>query len=155
MTLPLMSNVIQELEDLQKDLPHYLRNLSSDDADVLVWDVLLLPERSPYNLRAFNVRISFPEDYPMSPPTVTFTTKIYHPNVGDDGQVCLPIISHQNWNPSTKAYQALKALNELVNEPNLAEPLRLELADLLTLDSEKFHSDAEKFTLQFGVPRPS
>ncbi|CAK6449370.1 unnamed protein product [Pipistrellus nathusii] len=147
--------VAKELEDLQKDLPHYLRNLSSDDADVLVWHVLLLPERSPYNLRAFNVRISFPEDYPMSPPMVTFTTKIYHPSVGDDGQVCLPIISHQNWNPSTKAYQALKALNELVNEPNLAEPLRLELADLLTLNSEKFYSDAEKFTLQFGVPRPT
>lgn len=50
---------------------------------------------------------------------------------------------------------ALKALNELVNEPNLAEPLRLELADLLTLNSEKFYSDAEKFTLQFGVPRPT
>lgn len=37
----------QELEDLQKDLPQYLRNLSSDDADVLVWHVLLLPVSVP------------------------------------------------------------------------------------------------------------
>ncbi|KAK1335800.1 hypothetical protein QTO34_003595 [Cnephaeus nilssonii] len=147
--------VAKELEDLQKDLPHYLRNLSSDDADVLVWHVLLLPERPPYNLRAFNVRITFPEEYPMRPPTVTFTTRIYHPNVGIDGQVCLPIISDNNWKLYTKAYQVLEALNVLVNKPDLGEPLRLELADLLTQDSEQFYRSAEEFTLQFGEPRPS
>nr|KAF6325960.1 ubiquitin conjugating enzyme E2 L6 [Myotis myotis] len=129
--------VAKELEDLQKDLPQYLRNLSSDDADVLVWHALLLPEKPPYNLRAFSLRINFPEEYPMRPPTVTFTTKIYHPTVGIDGQVCLPIIS------------------VLVNNPDLGEPVRLELADLLTLDSEQFHRRAEEFTLQFGEPRPS
>lgn len=120
-----------------------------------MWHALLLPERSPYNLRAFEVRVSFPEDYPMSPPAVTLTTKIYHPNVGVDGQVCLPIISHQNWKPFTKARQALQALNELVNKPDLAEPLRLELADLLAQNSEEFHRSAERFTLQYGEPRPS
>lgn len=41
----------------------------------------------------------------MRPPTVTFTTRIYHPNVGIDGQVCLPIISDNNWKLHTKAYQ--------------------------------------------------
>lgn len=34
---------LQELEDLQKKPPPYLRNLSSDDANVLVWHALLLP----------------------------------------------------------------------------------------------------------------
>ncbi|XP_036181718.1 ubiquitin/ISG15-conjugating enzyme E2 L6 isoform X1 [Myotis myotis] len=147
--------VAKELEDLQKDLPQYLRNLSSDDADVLVWHALLLPEKPPYNLRAFSLRINFPEEYPMRPPTVTFTTKIYHPTVGIDGQVCLPIISNENWKPSTKTYQVLEALSVLVNNPDLGEPVRLELADLLTLDSEQFHRRAEEFTLQFGEPRPS
>ncbi|XP_036181720.1 ubiquitin/ISG15-conjugating enzyme E2 L6 isoform X3 [Myotis myotis] len=91
----------------------------------------------------------------MRPPTVTFTTKIYHPTVGIDGQVCLPIISNENWKPSTKTYQVLEALSVLVNNPDLGEPVRLELADLLTLDSEQFHRRAEEFTLQFGEPRPS
>ncbi|XP_036181719.1 ubiquitin/ISG15-conjugating enzyme E2 L6 isoform X2 [Myotis myotis] len=112
-------------------------------------------EKPPYNLRAFSLRINFPEEYPMRPPTVTFTTKIYHPTVGIDGQVCLPIISNENWKPSTKTYQVLEALSVLVNNPDLGEPVRLELADLLTLDSEQFHRRAEEFTLQFGEPRPS
>ncbi|XP_064432476.1 ubiquitin/ISG15-conjugating enzyme E2 L6 isoform X2 [Mirounga angustirostris] len=95
----------RELEDLQEKLPPYLRNLSSDDADVLVWHVLLLPEEPPYNLKAFHLRINFPENYPFKPPTVTFTTRIYHPNVGHNGSVCLPIISRENWKPHTKTCQ--------------------------------------------------
>uniref|UniRef100_A0A2K6GIA6 Ubiquitin conjugating enzyme E2 L6 n=1 Tax=Propithecus coquereli TaxID=379532 RepID=A0A2K6GIA6_PROCO len=83
--------VAKELEDLQKKPPQYLRNLFSDDANVLVWHALLLP---------------------------------------------------------------LEALNVLVNKPNLGEPLRVELADLLTQNPELFRRNAEEFTLQFGVDRP-
>uniref|UniRef100_A0A8P0T0M8 E2 ubiquitin-conjugating enzyme n=1 Tax=Canis lupus familiaris TaxID=9615 RepID=A0A8P0T0M8_CANLF len=145
----------QELESLQAKLPPYLRDLFSDDADVLVWHVLLLPEKPPYNLKAFHLRISFPEDYPFKPPTVTFTTRIYHPNVGHDGDVCLPIISKENWNPHTKACQVLEALSVLVNRPDLGQPVRVELADLLTRDPELFNRKAQEFTLQYGVDRPS
>ncbi|TKC46100.1 ubiquitin/ISG15-conjugating enzyme E2 L6 isoform X2 [Delphinapterus leucas] len=147
--------VAKELEDLQKELPRYLRNLFSDDANVLVWHALLLPEKPPYNLKAFNLRISFPEEYPFKPPTVTFTTRIYHPNVDSNGRVCLPITSKENWKPFTKTCQVLEALNLLVNKPELGQPLRLELADQLTQDPELFNRRAEEFTLQFGVDRPS
>lgn len=145
----------QELEELQEELPQYLRNLDSDDANVLVWRVLFLPETPPYNLKAFNLRISFPGDYPLKPPTVTFTTRIYHPNVDSDGQICLPIISKDNWKPYFRAYQVLEALNVLVNTPDLEQPVRVELADLLTQDPELFYKKAEEFTLQYGENLPS
>ncbi|KAM9081352.1 ubiquitin/ISG15-conjugating enzyme E2 L6 isoform 2-T2 [Megaptera novaeangliae] len=112
-------------------------------------------EKPPYNLKAFNLRISFPEEYPFKPPTVTFTTRIYHPNVDSSGRVCLPIISKENWKPFTKTCQVLEALNVLVNKPELGQPLRLELADQLSQDPELFNRRAEEFTLQFGVDRPS
>ncbi|XP_055456727.1 ubiquitin/ISG15-conjugating enzyme E2 L6 [Psammomys obesus] len=147
--------VAKELEDLSKQLPPYLWRLSSDDANVLVWHTLLLPDQLPYGLKAFRLQIDFPREYPLKPPTLKFITKIYHPNVGEDGLVCLPLISRENWKPYTKAYQVLEALNVLVNRPNLEEPVRLELADLLTQNPEKFWKKAEEFTLQFGVDRPS
>ncbi|XP_039100938.1 ubiquitin/ISG15-conjugating enzyme E2 L6 [Hyaena hyaena] len=147
--------VAKELEDLQAKLPPYLRNLFSHDADVLVWHTLLLPEKPPYNLKAFHLRISFPEDYPLKPPTVTFTTKIYHPNVGHNGEVCLPIISKENWKPYTKTCQVLEALSVLVNTPDMTQPIRLELADLLMQDPELFHREAREFTLKYGADRPS
>ncbi|XP_060246330.1 ubiquitin/ISG15-conjugating enzyme E2 L6 isoform X1 [Meriones unguiculatus] len=212
--------VAKELEELSKQLPPYLRHLSSDDANVLEWRTLLLPDLStqvlnlshstqvlnlshstqvlnrshstqirklrfrgemwlthgnrakprvrlscragqcscdqlPYGLKAFRLQIDFPREYPLKPPTLKFITKIYHPNVGEDGLVCLPLISRENWKPYTKAYQVLEALNVLVSRPNLDEPVRLELADLLTQNPEQFWKKAEEFTLQFGVDRPS
>lgn len=147
--------VAKELEELQEELPQYLRNLDSDDSNVLEWRVLFLPETPPYNLKAFNLRISFPGDYPLKPPTVTFTTRIYHPNVDSDGQICLPIISKDNWKPYFRAYQVLEALNVLVNTPDLEQPVRVELADLLTQDPELFYKKAEEFTLQYGENLPS
>ncbi|XP_069888403.1 ubiquitin/ISG15-conjugating enzyme E2 L6 isoform X3 [Dipodomys merriami] len=99
--------VAKELEDLQEALPPYLRHLSCDDANVLVWHALLLPDQPPYHLRAFRLRIDFPREYPLKPPTIKFTTKIYHPNVDENGQVCLPLISTVNWKPHTKICQGL------------------------------------------------
>lgn len=147
--------VAKELEDLQQELPPYLQHLYCDDANVLVWHALLLPDKPPYHLKAFNLRIDFPKEYPFKPPTVTFTTKIYHPNVSESGQVCLPLLSKENWKPYTKTCQVLEALIMLVNEPNPREPVRVELADLLLQDQEQFKKKAEEFTLQFGVDRPS
>ncbi|XP_040495062.1 ubiquitin/ISG15-conjugating enzyme E2 L6 isoform X1 [Ursus maritimus] len=145
----------QELEDLQAKLPPYLRDLFSDDSDVLVWHVLLLPEKPPYNLKAFHLRIDFPEDYPFKAPTVTFTTRIYHPNVGHNGRVCLPITSRENWKPHTKTCQVLEALSVLVNRPDLEQPVRVELADLLVQNPELFTREARDFTLKYGADRPS
>ena len=33
---------------------------------------------------------------------ITFKTKIYHPNIDEKGQVCLPIISPENWKPAIR-----------------------------------------------------
>ena len=67
--------------------------------------VSLLQQHPPYNKAAFKVQLDFPAEYPFKPPKVTFKTKIYHPNVDEKGQVCLPITMPDNWKPATKAEQ--------------------------------------------------
>lgn len=68
-------------------------------------NITQLQENPPYNKGAFRIEIAFPAEYPFKPPKVTFKTKIYHPNVDEKGQVCLPIISAENWKPATKTDQ--------------------------------------------------
>jgi ubiquitin-conjugating enzyme E2 L6 len=43
----------------------------------------------------------------------------------------------------------------LVNKPNLEEPVRMEIAYLLSENPELFRRKAEEFTLRFGLDRPS
>lgn len=64
-------------------------------------------DNPPYNKGAFWIEISFPCEYPFKPPTIRFRTKIYHPNVDEKGEFCLPIISAENWQPSTRIDQGM------------------------------------------------
>lgn len=41
--------------------------------------------------------------YPFEPPKVTFCTKIYHPNIDDQGRICLDLLKlppNGSWKPS-------------------------------------------------------
>lgn len=69
----------------------------------------VLQDNPPYDKGAFRIEINFPAEYPFKPPKITFKTKIYHPNIDEKGQVCLPVISAENWKPATKTDQG-KAL---------------------------------------------
>ena len=54
---------------------------------------------SPYSGGVFFLSITFPTDYPFKPPKVSFTTKIYHPNINANGSICLDILRDQ-WSPA-------------------------------------------------------
>nr|XP_055108348.1 ubiquitin-conjugating enzyme E2 L3 isoform X2 [Symphalangus syndactylus] len=67
-------------------------------------------DNPPYDKGAFRIEINFPAEYPFKPPKITFKTKIYHPNIDEKGQVCLPVISAENWKPATKTDQGERGL---------------------------------------------
>lgn len=36
--------------------------------------------------------MKFPQDYPYSPPSIRFITKVWHPNVYENGDLCISIL---------------------------------------------------------------
>jgi ubiquitin-conjugating enzyme E2 L3 len=144
----------KELQDIRSSNLKVFRDIAVDDSNILLWNGLIVPESPPYNKGAFRVRIDFPAEYPFKPPKITFQTKIYHPNIDEKGQVCLPIISPENWKPATRTDQVIQALVALVSDPEPEHPLRADLAEEYTKDKKKFMKNAEEFTKKFGEKRP-
>jgi ubiquitin-conjugating enzyme E2 L3 len=145
----------KELADIRDSGLKSFRDIQVDETNILAWQGLILPENPPYNKGAFRIEINFPAEYPFKPPKINFKTKIYHPNIDEKGQVCLPIISAENWKPATKADQVIQALIALVNDPEPEHPLRAELAEEYLKDRKKFFKNAEDNTKKFGEKRPS
>ncbi|KAM7339246.1 ubiquitin-conjugating enzyme E2 L3-like [Alexandromys fortis] len=114
----------------------------------------LMKDNPPYDKGAFRIEINFPAEYPFKSPKITFKTKIYHPNIDEKGQVCLPVICAENWKPATKTDQVIQSLIALVNDPQPEHPLQADLAEEYSKDHKKFCKNAEEFTKKYGEKRP-
>ncbi|KAI2660227.1 Ubiquitin-conjugating enzyme E2 L3 [Labeo rohita] len=145
----------KELDEIRKSGMKNFRNIQVDESNILTWQGLIVPDNPPYDKGAFRIEITFPAEYPFKPPKITFKTKIYHPNIDEKGQVCLPVISAENWKPATKTDQVIQSLIALVNDPQPEHPLRADLAEEYSKDRKKFFKNAEEFTKKHGEKRPS
>uniref|UniRef100_A0A914EHR0 E2 ubiquitin-conjugating enzyme n=1 Tax=Acrobeloides nanus TaxID=290746 RepID=A0A914EHR0_9BILA len=144
----------KELQDLRASDSNHIRNVEVDESNLLHWTILLVPDREPYNKGAFKISVDFPAEYPFKPPRITFLTKIYHPNIDEKGQVCLPIITPENWKPATRTEQVMHSLMSLIMEPETDHPLRGDLAEEFTKDRKRFFKAAEEFTKKHAEKRP-
>ena len=145
----------KELADIRSSGIKIFRDIRVDESNILNWQGLIVPDAEPYKKGAFKIEINYPAEYPFKPPKITFKTKIYHPNIDEKGQVCLPIISPENWKPATKTDQVIQALVALVANPEPEHPLRGDLAEEYTKDRKKFNKNAEEFTKKHAEPIPS
>lgn len=70
-----------EYRQLTNDPPDGISAGPIDESNFLEWECLIQgPEETPYEGGIFAATLSFPSEYPLSPPVMKFTTPIYHPN---------------------------------------------------------------------------
>ena len=146
--------ILKEYNDITKDKNAAIHDILCDESNVLCWKILLTPIEYPYNKGAFRVNVDFTAEYPFKPPKVNFRTPIYHPNVDEKGQVCLPIIAPENWKPAVKMDLVLKDLLTMIHRPEPEHPLRADLAEEYSKDKEGFNKKAEAETIKSAEPRP-
>lgn len=53
---------------------------------------------TPYACGAFRVKLALGKDYPNGPPKAFFLTKIFHPNVSSNGEICVNTLK-KDWKP--------------------------------------------------------
>ena len=81
------------------------------EKDHLFWQAMIKgPDESPYAGGAYFLDIHFPTDYPFKPPKVSFTTKIYHPNIPFDGSISLAILE-DHWSPALSISKILHSIS--------------------------------------------
>ncbi|KAJ4788363.1 hypothetical protein LUZ62_039609 [Rhynchospora pubera] len=94
-----LRRIIKELKDLQRDPPTSC-SAGPVAEDMFHWQATIMgPNDSPYSGGVFLVTIHFPPDYPFKPPKVAFKTKVFHPNINSNGNICLDILKDQ-WSPA-------------------------------------------------------
>ncbi|XP_062337130.1 cell division cycle 34 homolog (S. cerevisiae) b [Osmerus eperlanus] len=128
-----------EMKSLQEEPVEGFKITLVDEADLYNWEVAIFgPPNTHYEGGYFKARIKFPIDYPYSPPSFRFLTKMWHPNIYENGDVCISILHppvddpqsgelpSERWNPTQNVRTILLSVISLLNEPNTFSPANVD-----------------------------
>ena len=127
------------------------------DGNLFHWRALIIgPKGTCYEDGHFYLDATFPADYPFKPPSITCTTKIYHPRVSPDGQICaLGSLLSDNWSPRMTFGRILAVIRDILLNPDEVEDSTtydVKMADQLKSNRKLFDDTAAKWVSEHAPP---
>jgi ubiquitin-conjugating enzyme E2 D/E len=103
------------------------------------------PSETPFEKGEFKLELTFTNSYPFKPPEVKFITRIFHPNISEQGSICLDILKSQ-WTPSLTISKLLLSISSLLAEPNAKDPLNPQAGNLYLNNLEDYNKKVKTYT---------
>jgi len=147
---------------LKKQLLELSRNASESfsaglvDDDIYKWEIIIMgPPATFYEGGYFKARMEFPDQYPHKPPKLKFTSKMWHPNVHTNGNVCISILhdgedefgyekANERWTPVHTVESILISVISMLADPNDESPANIDAAKQWREDREGFKKEVAK-----------
>ncbi|GMH02746.1 hypothetical protein Nepgr_004585 [Nepenthes gracilis] len=111
--------------------------------DLMNFEVTIRPDEGYYLGGTFVFSFQVPPVYPHEPPKVKCKTKVYHPNIDLEGNVCLNIL-REDWKPVLNINTIIYGLFHLFTQPNSEDPLNHEAAAVLRDNPKMFESNVRR-----------
>ena len=144
-----LKRIERELLEIQREPP---ANCSAgpDGDDMFLWRATIIgPDKSPYENGVFFLNVTFSYNYPFKPPKIKFLTKIYHPNINSNGNICLDILK-DNWSPALTISKVLLSICSLMCDPNADDPLVIDVANQYKSNIALYEMTARDWTHKYA-----
>lgn len=120
--------------------------------DILQWSVALivLNPDSAYYGGYFKAKMTFPHNYPYSPPDFKFLRPLYHPNIYSDGRLCISILhppgedemsgesAAERWSPAQRVESVLISILSLLDDAEVSSPANVDAGVMLRNDPKRY-----------------
>ncbi|KAL6001696.1 hypothetical protein ACLOJK_007436 [Asimina triloba] len=98
----------------------------------------------------YPITLHFSEDYPSKPPKCKFPQGFFHPNVYPSGTVCLSILNEDSgWRPAITVKQILVGIQDLLDQPNPADPAQTDGYQLFIQDPTEYKRRVKQQAKQY------
>jgi len=125
----------KELDEL--DTPAQCRLSFPTPSNIMIFVLDVRPEEGYWKNATYRFTFTIPDLYPHEAPKVKCDTRIFHPNIDLEGNVCLNIL-REEWKPVLSISAVIYGILHLFSEPNPNDPLNQQAAQLLRDDKSEF-----------------
>lgn len=154
MSTTFIKRLQHELNEMNVSPPENCSAGPVDDSRMDHWSATIMgPKGTPFDGGIFNLDIKFPTNYPFRPPTIKFSTRVYHPNINKNGDICLDILKDQ-WSPALSISKVLLSICSLLCDPNPNDPLDTEAARIYKDNRLKYDQIARDLTIKYAMGDP-
>ena len=142
--------ILSEVKELRSEKNQYYYAKPIED-NLYEWIASIRgPKQTPYENGVFTIHIVLPEEYPFKPPKLQFITKIFHPNISYNGDICLDLLKKE-WSPILNISSLLLSIISLLNDPNPEDPLVDNIAYIYKNNKEEYKKIAREWTINYAL----
>ncbi|GIY22659.1 nedd8-conjugating enzyme UbcE2M [Caerostris darwini] len=140
--------ITKEIKELS--LPDTCTIKFPDPDDLFDFKLTIMPAEGYYKNGTFVFDVKVPSDYPYEPPKVKCETEIFHPNIDQEGNICLNIL-REDWKPVLSIDAVVYGLQYLLLEPNPHDPLNPAAAEMFKFNKKSFAKNVRKVMKSYEV----
>ena len=150
-------------------------NISLINENIFEWSVALivLNPDSIYYGGYYKAIMKFPKNYPYEPPDFRFERPLWHPNVYEDGRLCISILHQpgddamsgelagERWSPVQRVESVLISVLSLLDDAEVSSPANVDAGVMLRKDPEGYKErvrqdkEASKEDIPAGFEMPT
>jgi len=110
------------------------------------------PTGTPYEGGSFRLKLVLGSDFPSAPPRGFFLTKIFHPNIAANGDICVNTLK-RDWTSETSLSHVLAVIRCLLIVPFPESSLNDEAGKLFMTCYDEYAARARLFTELHSIKR--
>eukprot|EP01038_Epipyxis_sp_PR26KG_P011752 gene11752-15725_t len=150
----IISRLMGEIRDLIKNPVDGIEYQENEDGNSSVSEIFAIisgPEETPFHGGRFRMKLVLSEDYPNSPPKGYFLTRIFHPNIANNGDICVNTLK-KDWTPEVTIKHILQIIRCLLIVPFPESSLNDEAGKMFMDSYEEFFTRARIMTEVHALP---
>ncbi|CAF1340763.1 unnamed protein product [Adineta ricciae] len=130
-------------------------NQSLKSSDTCIMTGLIYPKSDIYKTGALRVEFELHPTYPLKAPKVYVRTKIYHPNVCENDEICTSLLSPTStvYQATTSLYEILEEVTNVIDEPSNDLFQHTEAAAAWLYKREEYIKTATELYQKHFIPR--
>uniref|UniRef100_A0A0D6QXV8 E2 ubiquitin-conjugating enzyme n=1 Tax=Araucaria cunninghamii TaxID=56994 RepID=A0A0D6QXV8_ARACU len=140
-----IKEIAKELRSLDETPPEGIKVVLNEDSFSTIFADIEGPAGTPYENGVFRMKLVLTPDFPHSPPKGYFVTKIFHPNIANNGEICVNTLK-KDWRPNLGLRHVLLVIRCLLIEPFPESALNEQAGKMLMEDYEAYARHARLYT---------